>query len=188
MTFYHGSSTGNLTQLLPFLSEHGRPYIYFASNPLVALLYAVKPVPKPFSFYPYGFDENGILVFNEYYENAFFDIYKGQKGYLYECYHLPNIENATQINCAYTCTEPVEPDDVSEICDLYEYYKKQEANGQFRIKTKQEISESEMHFVYSELKKDIDKHNLKANPEHAMSLFIQTHFPDVWQTKPSMQA
>lgn len=75
MTFYHGSSTGNLTQLLPFLSEHGRPYIYFASNPLVALLYAVKPVPKPFSFYPYGFDENRILIYNEYYEDAFFDIY-----------------------------------------------------------------------------------------------------------------
>lgn len=164
MTFYHGSSTGNLTQLLPFLSEHGKPYIYFASNPLVALLYAVKPVPKPFSFYPYGFDENGILIYNEYYENA------------------------TQINCAYTCTEPVEPDDVSEICDLYKYYKKQEANGQFRIKSRHEISESEMNFVHSEFKKDIDKHNLKANPEHAMSLFIQTHFPDVWQTKPSMQA
>lgn len=56
MIFYHGSPIGGLTELKPFLSEHGKPYIYFATNPLVALLYAVKPVSKPFSFYPYGFD------------------------------------------------------------------------------------------------------------------------------------
>ena len=47
MTFYHGSPIGGLNKLEPFLSEHGRHYIYFATNPLVALLYAVKPVPKP---------------------------------------------------------------------------------------------------------------------------------------------
>ena len=55
MIFYHGSSVGGLTELKPFLSEHKKLYIYLTSNPVVALLYAVKPVPKPFSFYPYGF-------------------------------------------------------------------------------------------------------------------------------------
>lgn len=51
MTFYHGSPIGGLTERKPVLSEHGRAYVYFAINPLVPLLYAVKPVPKPFSFY-----------------------------------------------------------------------------------------------------------------------------------------
>lgn len=60
--FYHGSPVGGLNELKPFLSEHGKPYIYFSSSPIVALLYAVKPVPKPFSFYPYGFDKNGAVV------------------------------------------------------------------------------------------------------------------------------
>lgn len=72
MPFYHGSPIGGINELKPFLSEHGKPYIYFAANPLVALLYAVKPVPKPFSFYPYGFDKNGRVVYSEYFENAFF--------------------------------------------------------------------------------------------------------------------
>lgn len=79
MIFYHGSSIGGLTRLKPFISEHGKPYIYFSTNPIVALLYAVKPVPKPFSFYPYGFDNDGAVVFSEYYENAFFDIYISEK-------------------------------------------------------------------------------------------------------------
>ena len=85
MIFYHGSSVKGLKELKPFLSEHGKPYIYFATNSLIALLYAVKPVPKPFSFYPYGFDKNGNVVYSEYYENAFYDLYKGKTGYLYEC-------------------------------------------------------------------------------------------------------
>lgn len=53
MTLYHGSPVADLKEMKPYLSEHGKPYIYFAENPLIALLYAVKPVPKPFSFYPY---------------------------------------------------------------------------------------------------------------------------------------
>ncbi len=39
MTFYHGSPIGGLSELQPFLSEHGKAYIYFATNPLVALFY-----------------------------------------------------------------------------------------------------------------------------------------------------
>lgn len=179
MIFYHGSSIGGLTWLKPFISEHGKPYIYFAANPLVALLYAVKPVPKPFSFYPYGFDSNGAIVFSEYYENAFFDIYKGKIGYLYSCNDLPDIENPTQINCAYTCTKPVKPDNVSEIPDLYEYFKNHEEKGIFRIKPYYEISEKEMEFVLSELEKYVITYKLKDNHKHPMSIFIKAHFPSI---------
>ena len=70
MILYHGSPIGDLTELRPFLSEHQKPYIYLASNPVVALLYAVKPAPKPFSFYPYGFDGNKV-VYSEYYKDCF---------------------------------------------------------------------------------------------------------------------
>lgn len=180
MTFYHGSPIGGLSQLHPFLSEHGKPYIYFATNPLVALLYAVKPVPKPFSFYPYGFDENGIVVYSEYYENAFYDLYKNKAGYLYECDDLKKIEAPTQINCAYTSTEPIIIDRVTMIPDLYVFFKKQEEKGLFRVKTRKEVSDKEMSFVLSELRKDIDKGALKDTPQHDMSIFIQKHFPIIW--------
>lgn len=83
MIFYHDSPTGGLHKLKPFLSEHGKSYIYFAADPLVALLYAFKPVPKPFGLYPYGFDKDGRVVYSEYYENAFYELYHGKTGYLY---------------------------------------------------------------------------------------------------------
>lgn len=181
MVFYHGSPVGGLTELKPSLSEHGRPYLYFAADPLVALLYAVKPVPKPFSFYPYGFDREGRVVFSEYYENAFYDIYKGRRGYLYSCRSLPKPGNPTQIHCAYVCEEAVIPDEVREIPDLYAYYKEQEAKGAFIIKPLRSISGKEMSFVCAELKQDMARYDLRSAPEHPMSVFIRTHFPPVWE-------
>ena len=186
MTFYHGSPLGGLNELQPFLSEHGKPYIYFATNPLVALMYVVKPVPKPFSFYPYGFDENGNVIYSEYYENALYDLYKNKVGYLYECDNLKKIEAPTQINCAYTSTESTEAiaiDRVTMIPDLYVFFKKQEEPGLFRVKTRNEISDKEMSFVLDELRKDISKSNLKQSPQHAMSVFIQKYFPTIWEVE-----
>lgn len=181
MIFYHGSPIGGLSELKPFLSEHGKPYIYFATNPLVALLYAVKPVPKPFSFYPYGFDKNGNVIYSEYFENAFYDLYKDQVGYLYECNNLKNAGTPTQINCAYTSTESIKVDKVTKIPDLYMFYKDQEEKGLFSVKPKTEISDKEMSFVLGELRKDIEKNDLTHFPQHAMSVFIQKHFPTIWE-------
>lgn len=181
MTFYHGSPIGGLNELQPFLSEHGKPYIYFATNPLVALLYAVKPVPKPYSFYPYGFDKNGNVIYSEYYENAFYDLYNGKVGYLYECDNLKNIDTPTQINCAYTSTESIKVDRVTMIPDLYVFYKEQEEKGLFRVKAKKDISDKEIKFVFDELRKDIEKSDLEHYPQHAMSVFIQKHFPTIWE-------
>ena len=79
MILYHGSPNWwHYYELKPFLSEHKKPYVYLASNPVVALLYTVKPVPKPFSFYPYGFNGEKV-VYSEYYKNCFEDIYKRSK-------------------------------------------------------------------------------------------------------------
>lgn len=179
MTLYHGSPIAGLKTLKLFLSEHGQPYIYFSTNPLVSLLYAVKPVPKPFSFYPYGFDVEAV-VYSEYFENAFEKLYKGKCGFLYECDDVCELEQPTQINCAYTLDNEIKIDRATEIPDLYKYFKEQERNGLFKIKTLNEIPEKEMQFILNELKKDIAAHNLKENPKHPMSIFIKTNFPSIW--------
>ena len=179
MTFYHGSPIADLKTLKPFLSEHGQPYIYFSTNPLVSLLYAVKPVPKPFSFYPYGFDGKAV-VYSEYFENAFEKLYKGKYGFLYECDDVCGLEQPTQINCAFTLDSEIKIDRVTKIPDLYEYFSEQEQKGLFRIKPRNEISEKEMNFILNELKKDIAAHNLKEHPDHEMSIFIKTHLTEIW--------
>ena len=182
MTFYHASSAEGLKELKPFLSEHGKPYIYFTTNPLIALLYGVKPVPKPFSYYPYGFDKNGNVVYSEYYENAFYELYNGKAGYLYECDDLKDVETPTHIRHVYASDKPVKIDRVTKISDLYAFYMEQEAKGLFRVKKRSEISDKEMSFVFEQLKREIETNKLKQTPNHAMSTFVKEHFPEVWQT------
>lgn len=169
MALFHGSPVGGLTELQPFLSEHGKPYLYFAT----------KPVPKPFSFYPYGFDKDGV-VYSEYYENAFEERYRGKAGYLCECDRVTGLDNPTQINCAYTTTEPVKIDRVTRSDDLYDYFMEQAEQGLFWVKKRAETSEKEMDIVLEEFRKDIANFNLKHDPEHEMSHFIQQHFPSAW--------
>ena len=179
MTLYHGSPIGNLTVLKPFISEHKKPYIYLASNPVVALLYAVKPVPKPYSFYPYGFSGNKV-VYSEYYNDCFKDIYKGKKGFLYECDNLENTENPTAINCAYTLEKPHEINRCTVIDDIYEKFMEYKENGLFEIKPFENIREKELNFVYDDMRKTIIQHNLKDSPDSLMSQFIIAHFPEIW--------
>jgi len=177
MIFYHGSPIGGLSELKPALSEHGKPYIYFAMNPLVALLYAVKPVLKPFSFYPYGFDQKGAVVYSEYFENAFEILYKCRRGYLYECDSIPNPEQPTQINCAYTCLDPVTVDRATEISDLYDYFTTYIQSGRFLIKHFEQIPEKELSFVLDDMRRTITKYDLYHHPESPMAIFIRNHFP-----------
>lgn len=179
MILYHGSSIGDLTELKPFLSEHGEPFVYLSSNPAVALLYTVKPVPKPFSFYPYGFNGEKV-VYSEYYENSFEDIYKGRKGFIYECICDGNIGNPTSIKCAYACEKAVKVSRCIEIDDVYEKFTEYIENGIFDVKPLSEISEKELSFVYDDIRKTIEQYNLRECPDNPMSKFIMTNFKSIW--------
>lgn len=179
MTFYHGSSVGGLTELKPFLSEHQKPYVYLSSNPVVALLYAVKPVPKPFSFYPFGFHGDKV-VYSEYFENCFEELYKGHRGFLYECEKVENAENPTVIPCAYVCRAPVQVSRCIAIDDVFEKFMEYQEKGLFEIKPFQAVSERELNYAYDDLRQTIQAHHLKDDPGHPMAQFIMAHFATVW--------
>ncbi len=179
MLLYHGSSIGNLTELNPFLSEHQKPYVYLTENPVIALLYTVKPVPKPFSFYPYGFNGDKV-VYSEYYKNCFKDLYKGKTGFLYECENVENVKNPTLIKDVYASESIVKISRCKKIDDVYAALMEYKENNMFGVKSFGEISEKELNFAYDEMRKNIMEHNLKACPNNPMRQFIISHFPHIW--------
>lgn len=103
---------------------------------------------------------------------------------MYECSNLQGLEQPTRINCAYVCRQPVKADSVTEISDLYLFFKEQERAGRFHIKPLQAVSGREMRLALEELQKDMQKYRLKEQPEHPMSVFLQKHFLQVWEEKP----
>lgn len=183
MDFYHGTSIGGLHELKPFQSEHGKPYIYFSTNLVVAAFYTVHIVKRPNNWFPYGFDKNGLPCYTEYYENAMEDVYKSKSGYIYQCIEINNIENPTNINCAYVCEQPVPVCSVIKIKDMYEWFLEQEQNGKLRITRFRTLTETQRQFAKKMISEEIATWNLHNDPDSSYSKFISNRFPEIWDTK-----
>lgn len=175
---YHGSSIGNLIELTPQISDHGKPYIYFVANPVIALFYTVKIVDKPYNWYPYGF-KNGIPVYTEYYPDALADVYKGRHGYIYEFEKVENAENPTEINCVSVCTAPIKTEKITEIPDVYVKLLEHEKNGELVIERYETLSNNRLNQIRNMVKSEIEKYNLKNN-DNSYSRFIKSRFKDLW--------
>lgn len=178
--YYHGSSIKGLEVISPHLSEHKQPYIYFASNPVVASFYMVHIVERPYNWFTYGFNQSGIPVYTEYYPNAMADVYSGKTGYLYECSNVDSIENPTNINCAYVCKEPVSIDKCIEFKDIYENFLEYEEQGKLIIQRYETLSQKMLSFINMAVQSEIKENRLKSRPYLSYSLFLKSHFPDVW--------
>ena len=92
MLLYHASPVPGLTELRPFVSNHGTSCVYLSEkreNTLVYLSNAVEKYCRETGFLhsgiwqkwaSYGFTKNGLLCLDEYYANATFETYCGVQG------------------------------------------------------------------------------------------------------------
>lgn len=168
--------------LLPHLSEHKQPYIYFATNPVVAAFYMVHIVERPYNWFTYGFSQSGIPIYTEYYPNAMADVYSGKTGYLYQCNEVNNIQNPTNINCAYVCEKPIIINKCTEYKDIYENFLEYGKQGKLIIQRYETLSKKMLSFINVQVQSEIKENNLKNNPDLSYSLFLRTHFPDIWDS------
>lgn len=176
---YHGSSAGGLTELKPFISEHGKPYIYFSSNPVVALFYTVHAVERPYNWFPYGF-KDGIPVYNEYYPDALADIYKGKTGFLYEFDSIQGAENPTEINCACVCKTPVSVGRVIEVSDVYEALIEYEKRGELVIERYENLNDEQKKRIEKMMKSEIESFELRDKPDCSYTKFLESRFPNLF--------
>lgn len=181
MILYHGSDSAGLKELRPHISEHKKPYIYFASNPVVATLYTVHKAPRPYHWFPYGFNRDNTPVYTEYYPHALADVYRGQRGYLYLCSKLPALENPTEINCAYVCEKPVPVDRCIVLDDVYRSLLDYEKAGLFVIRRYEELSEKQKENILNMIEEEIQAYHLLSLPHCGYSRFIRERFPQAWK-------
>lgn len=174
---YHGSSLEGLTELKPFISEHGKSYVYFTKSKVIALFYTVRTVEKPYSWYPYGFNDKGVPVYTEYYPEATQDIYKGKKGYIYVCDDIEETENPTEINSVVVSEKTSVVKGCEYIEDVYETMLSLERKGELII---DRYDLSRKAWVNDVMSKEIDEHDLRGNPKCDYARFIAEHFPEVW--------
>lgn len=179
MKLYHGSSIRGLTQLCPFLSEHGRPYLYLSSSIVVAGFYTVWRVERPYSWFPYGFSD-GVPIYTEYYKNALADVYRGRQGYIYHCSPAGALENPTGIEQVLASEQPVDVVSVLEIADMYRWLLEQEQAGALLIRRYEALTEREIARAERLVADEIRVHRLKENPQNSYARFLAERFPKIW--------
>ncbi len=176
MSYYHGSPTQNLKILTPQVSNHKKSYVYLTSSEVIATLYMVNN-----NFYPYGFDQaSGVPIYTEYFPDALSDIYKHQKGSLYECHPTSQLTNPTDITCAYVSEEPVTVLKEYPIDNIYDRLMTFVRQEKLIIKPFKALSVDERAFIESQILDEIISTDL-IHQKSAYANFIASKFPHLWQ-------
>ena len=188
MTLYHGSPQGGIGMLQPSLSQHGKAYVYFSTNPVIAAMYVFNPLPAPHAFFPYGFDREGRLIYEEYYEGQFEQLYGGREGFLYECDNVPGAFNPTQIPHVLVSAAPVPVSRCIRIPDAAEYFRARAGEGKLRIFLYDEMRTlGRRARVARMIREDMEAEGLCDRPEHPLSKFSRAHFPELFEEPERMK-
>lgn len=157
--YYHASNVANITELIPGVSMHGKPFVYLTTkreNALVYLSNAVEKYCKEIGFEysgkyykwcSYGFTKDGILELQEYWPDAVVDTYAGVSGYIYSAENVTSAESMKDIPFAATSTEHVSVDACEYVPDAYEALKEAADKGLIVIKKYSENSEKMLAWI-----------------------------------------
>lgn len=127
---YHGSSTGGLTRLEPFVCKHGKPYVYATTDYLVVLHFAAKGQGMFDGWVDE--DDNGVPIYFEARPNSFKERYYGKSSF---CYHLPadTFTNATGDPCEVVSEVGVDVIKCDYIKDVGKEYEPFIKEGKFKV-------------------------------------------------------
>lgn len=172
MKLYHGSATGGITVLRPGLSNHGKPYVYLTDNSALAVIYAHNPVKG--GYFPYFFDKEGRLCYEEYFHDAL-SLYKGFGGYVYtaQAEGLPQLEKMPWV---YLSDSPVPVSGCRFIPDLYGELLKLEEAGELFITRYEDLTPQKLAGIEAMLRRESEREDLK-NRQDEYAQFFKSHFP-----------
>ena len=122
---------------------------------------------------PYGFTEEGIFEFQEYYPNALEETYKGVSGYIYKTSNIPNIRPLQEIKDVYITDTNTIIEDVEYINDAYEEILKYEKQGLIKIVRYEEFIKTKKEWLHNIIQKEYDESN--DHPEY--KYFLKNKFP-----------
>jgi len=177
---YHGSHIKGLKELLPFSKSHNtikKEVVYLTPNDSYALFYIWG---RPYKWITFESDDNGIIIFTEWFQNQLIEFYKGVSGCIYECdMNNPNIMQ-THIKDVLNSEQPVPILNYQEIEDCYTEILKREEMGMVKIKRYNTLSQEELINIYNKTVKAIKMEKLLTSfPEKAD--FVMQKFPLAWK-------
>lgn len=177
MILYHGSNVPDIERLRPNFSNHDKPYVYLTHSPVLAAIYAHNPLTRPNGFFSYWWGKDGILRYDEYFENQLETIYAGQKGYVYQCEGVyPKLEKMPWV---YLSETEVAVTDCLEVPDLYELLLHYEQEGQLLVNRWLQVSEKQREVWENVVRRSLAKTDLTTPIGQEYAAYIKAHFPNI---------
>lgn len=190
MMLYHGTQIQNIQQLEPFATKGNaisKPVICFTPSYCTALFYIWKRSYKWVSFTE---NEDGIVVFTEYYDNMLFDFYNKVSGSIYECDEDNPAITPTHMKGVYISSTPVSAKKETRIDNVYDEIVKQESLGNIIIHRYNQLSSEEKSGIFKQTVRAIHMQKLLLPsdyvPKQELSEFVQTYFPKAWEAASKM--
>ena len=177
MILYHGSSVPGIHALRPFSSNHGKPYVYLTHSKVLAAIYAHNPLTRPNGFFSYWWGKDGMLYYDEYFENQLESIYSGQKGYVYSC--EGEYPHMSEMPWVYLCEENVPVADCIEIPNIYQQLLEYEREGLLKIRRWNEASPKQRQIWENVVRQSLEKTDLSTPLGAQYYEYIKAHFKNM---------
>ncbi len=174
MLLYHGSPAAGITALEPRQSGHDKPYVYLSDNPTLALLYAQNPIRRPGGFFPYWFDKDGMLHYDEYFPDQTLRMYQGHSGWIYQL-EADGLTQLDRMPWVYLSETEVPVTRADFIPDLYAALLDAEHIGRLILHRYENFPEAQQ-----EIHRKIVRKSLEGYPEADYVRFLQEHMPELF--------
>lgn len=170
MRFYHGSPIADIKVLQPYVSNHGASWVYLTSKRENTLVYLSNAIEKYYKdkqlehegrFYKwasYGFNEEGVLVVEEYYPHATEETYKGVDGFIYCADNVEDYRVQPDIPFAAVSSKPIQVTSVEYIPDVYAELLKLEKSGDIIIRRYAENTDAKKAWIEKVVLDAFNKH------------------------------
>ena len=179
MLAYHGTAVTGLSVLIPFanpLSNLDYPCVYLSVYRALASLYVWN---RDFKWMTYGFNQEGIPVYNEYFKDCLSGLYGGVRGCIYECDAEFETDRDTAVRHSVISMVPVEIKGAEVVENAYERILAYEKSGELIINRYESRSEEQKLRDDSMILGEIKSKNM-LNGLHPLSRFVKEKFPELW--------
>lgn len=185
--YFHASPIGGIEYLVPKVSEHHIPLVYFSTkreNTLVYLSNAIEKYCRETGYRydgiwkkwgPYGFTEDGIQQLQEYYPEALEKTYRGVSGYIYSTDSIIESGYGIGIPDAAVSSMPVRVTGAEHISDAYGAILEAEEKGLISIMRYDEMSDKMRGWIQRTISQEYK--DAADHPEYRH--FLRGNFPDM---------
>ena len=174
---YHVSNVPNLKVLQPYVSTHGKPYVYATKNLELALLFGSKKSKGDFDGI-YGLNENGKPFFYEAYQGAFKRRFDKQDCFVYEVNPDSFKSNQTGFSGEVVSEKPVEVLNCKTINNLYQHLLNLVNEGKIIFKPFSQEKDYK-NMIDQHIKNRLIKFDILSKKEHPIYKFCKEKFPDI---------